>query len=217
MTTSVTQVLSLENGSVPPWFVARSGPQPRYIGVAEAVLMYGATEDRDDLTAFDSSGTKLWTRTLDHLAIGGNRLFLYNSCTHGDDCRLTEVEPLSGAVVGKREFTGQFFGITATKAGQLVTIGAEKVTFLDENLERVTSIDSDDPSLLAEGDEQFFVAVDTDPNAMAEKVSLTAVSTEDLSIAWTLDLEARHFVEQMGRHLVVRERTDNTIHGLGTP
>lgn len=210
-------VLSLKDGSVPPWFDTSDATQPFYLATGDTFLRAGPWAGRGKLTALNAEGVELWSTKMDRFAVSGDSLYVFEDNGFLREAEVTRVDPRTGTRMGENIHSGLFYAIVGTGSGRLATIGIESVTFLDDALHPITSLEGADVALIAEGTNQTFVAVDTDTNEMAEKVRLTAVSSKDLSVQWTLDLEARQYVEHMGRHLVVRQRADNTLHGLGNP
>lgn len=209
--------LSVNDGSVPAWFKASPKTYSSYTLNDDVALRieWNDSLDEDSLvvTAFNHGGDKLWTKNASFPSLSDDRLLLFEITDEGESSRVFEVDPRTGSPIGDDVFTGDLNRLLQTYDGHVAVMGRNSTTFLDERLEPRTTVEGGEVSLLFEGVRQLFL-VDFLTGSLDRNVRVSAISTENLAVLWTLDLEEDQSVDQAGRHLVVTDEGNGTIHGL---
>ncbi len=218
-----TTVLSLRDGISPAWFMDPGAAQSSYTMVDDVVIW---VDWRSLLhaTALDASGRELWTRgsanpddgEFQYPLVSGDHLYFQIMNDRDESVRLLEVDPLTGVPVNDNAYEGEAHSVWPTTGDYLAVSGPENVTFLDEELQPLATVDGGEVTLLSEGTDQLFLGIDVDSREMTEEIRVKALSPQDFTVLWTLNLEPRQYIQKMGRHLIVRDRLKNTLHGLSS-
>ncbi len=218
-----TTVLSLRDGTSPAWFTDPGAAQSYYIVVDDIVISMD-WRSFPEVTALDASGRELWTRgdaILDdgeyqYPLVSGDHLYFQIRSDRDESVQLLEVDPLTGDPVSDSAYEKESGNVWPTTGDYLAVSGPEDVTLLDEDLQPLASVAGGEVSLLSEGTDQLFLGIDVDSREMTEEIQVKALSAQDFMVLWTLNLEPRQSIQQMGRHLIVRDRLKNTLHGLSS-
>lgn len=217
-----TSVLSLGDGSVPEWFTDPGAAQSRY-SIIDDVVVSMDWRSRPVSVALDAEGNQVWSRggvaTIDdggfeYPTVSDGRLFFNAASIANETSRVFEVDADTGIEVVDLTHSGEFDSVLAIPGGGIAAVSSRGTTLLDEHLQPRTLIDGDQVSVIGASREQLFFLTVLDASISAETMRLTAISRDDYSIVWTLDLQRNQYVQQMGRHLVVVDRDRGTLSGL---
>lgn len=217
-----TFVASVKDGSVPSWFTNPGAAQSRY-SIIDGIAISMDWRSRPISTAVDADGNQLWERGgvptigdggFEYPIVSNGRLFFNAGSVADGTSRVFEVDPRTGSEIADVTYSGEFDSVLPLPGGGIAVAGSRDVTVLDEQFQPRATIDGDQVSALAAGRNQLFFRTALEDSITTEKVRLTAVSLDDYSTAWTLDLEPGQGIHQMGRHLVVLDAGNGTIHGL---
>lgn len=201
-------VVSLGDGRNPEWFSAEDEPQSFYTEINGVVLKLVFDDDGIDVTALDQTGQVLWEAPSSYPILSGEQLYVFQLNDTNASERLVEVDPGSGVEVRGTSYKVDFWDAVPYGDGRLAIVGLDGVTLLDERMTPRATMGSGDMVSLVAGAGQVFIA-DNETN-------ITAFSTDDYTLQWTLELDGRQSILQMGQHLVVLDTADDTIRGLSS-
>ncbi len=211
-----TTVLSVHDGNTPAWFTPSDNPNSSYLFHDDIILWVGVTEDLQQVTAMNRRGKELWTRSdLAYPSVGGDRLFLSMRSETEGSSRVFEADARTGKPVNGNAYEGDFYSVEQTRVGGVVAREMNAITFLDDELQPQKRIDGGgEINFVLDGTNQVFLCVDTDPSVTTDRMRISAISPDDHSVLWTLDLEENQSVDQVGKYLIVTDHSTGTIHGL---
>ncbi len=207
-------VLSLDDGEVPGWVDEQGFPSTWYVPLGPVIVRFDTGMSSESVKALDRDGRELWSKDSSVPIIIGSHLYLGQRTSRGTLLDLKEVNPETGSPVDDLVFTGDFNHALGTPDDRVVIQDSEALILLDEHLKPAETFPSEDFRFWFQGEEQMFLGVGNDVTVLDEKLRVSAISRDDSSVLWTLDLQDGQSVEQMGKYLIVTDRDNNTIHGL---
>lgn len=208
-------ILSLADGTVPPWGEGATDSSMFDVTPGGVVLRRGAYEHPEELTALDQKGRRLWSMSYGEPTIVGGRLFVTTRGDDAEEARLEQVDPRTGKTVGHTVFTGDVGGVVPVGPTHLAILGEDSIALLDADLGALGTADMAKGEMwfFIPGTDQVFLGVNSDSDDASGAIRVTALSAGDLSVMWTFDLEPRQQLEQMGSHLVITDDT-GTLQGI---
>ncbi len=185
--------------------------------MADVIISHSYDDDVETVTALDLQGRELWSREQEQGIIVGSRLYLASRATTSEEfgySELRQVVPRTGWPVNHDVYEEPFFYAMEATPGQLALVQNDSIRLLDEHLRPQPVISVLEERGIFHGRKWFYLANKRSGGSSATHIRLSAIDPSGARTLWSLDLDPGQSVDQMGRHLVVINADDETIHGL---